>query len=48
MNDLEDRLRDAYRGATGTVRPETIRELRVTARPLAARGPRAVPLDGDP
>ena len=38
MNDLEDRLRDAYRGATGTVRPETIRELRVTG----ARSRRAV------
>ncbi len=37
MNELEDRLRDAYRAAGGTVRPEAVRELRV--RPSgAARG----------
>jgi hypothetical protein len=32
MNELESRLRDAYRGAAGTVSPETIRELRINGR----------------
>jgi hypothetical protein len=40
MNELEDRLRDAYRGAAGTVRPQAIRELRTTDHvPGRNRGP---------
>ena len=30
MNNLEDRLRDAYRGAAETIRPEAVRDLRLT------------------
>jgi hypothetical protein len=41
MNDLEDRLRDAYRAAGATVRPEAIRDLHVAvALPAERRPPR--------
>jgi hypothetical protein len=41
MNDLEDRLRDAYRAAEATVRPEAIRDLHVAvALPAERRPPR--------
>jgi hypothetical protein len=41
MNDLEDRLRDAYRAAAATLRPEAIRDLHVAvALPAARRQPR--------
>jgi hypothetical protein len=42
MNDVEDRLRDAYRAAGDTVRPETVRGLHMAgALPHRARGRRA-------
>jgi hypothetical protein len=41
MNDLEDRLRDAYRAAAVTVRPEAVRDLHVAvALPADRRPPR--------
>jgi hypothetical protein len=44
MNDLEDRLRDAYRAAAATVRQEAIRDLHVAvARPADRRPPRLRP-----
>ena len=46
MNELENRLRDAYSGAAATVNQETVRELRVhdrlagdTRRPASGRAP---------
>ena len=37
MSTLEERLRDAYRGAAGTVSPEAIRDLDRPSAPLARR-----------